>query len=175
MARITAYYYNTAIIPARVRKPKDKPNTERTVGVISTWIIASLRRRQFFTSENHMPSEHREYVRWNGERFLSWAQKIGPNSTATVKAILSAHKIEQQGYRSCMGLLKLADKYSVTRLEAACRKALSYTPHPSFRNVKTILGTGQDKVADESADPQVPAPSQNGFTHGAAYYGRGGR
>jgi len=284
-----AEYYNTAIIPARVRKPKDKPNTERTVGVISTWIIASLRRRQFFslgelneaireklkefngrgfqkktgsrlsvflgeekpllqklpatpfelalwkqatvqfnyhisveknhysvpyeyikqkvdlriteqvveiffnhtricshprirgkigyysTSENHMPSEHREYVRWNGDRFLSWAQKIGPNSTATVKAILSAHKIEQQGYRSCMGLLKLADKYSVTRLEAACRKALSYTPHPSFRSVKTILGTGQDKVADESADPQVPALSQNGFTHGAAYYGRGGR
>ena len=52
--RITVYHelaehYGTAIIPARVRKPKDKPNAEGSVGNISTWIVAALRNEQFFT------------------------------------------------------------------------------------------------------------------------------
>jgi transposase len=281
-----AEHYNTAIIPARVRKPKDKPNAERTVGVISTWIIAALRHKQYFslfelneaireklkgfngrnfqrktgsrlsvflteekpmlqklpaapfelalwkqatvqfnyhisveknhysvpyeyikqkvdvrlteriievffnhtricshprikgkighysTLPAHMPAEHKEYVSWNGERFISWAWKIGQYTSATVKAILSVHKIEQQGYRSCMGLLKLADKYSVTRLEAACRKALSYTPRPSFKSVKTILSTGQDKIAEEPAAQPASGSSHYGFTRSADYYRR---
>ncbi len=44
-----AEHYGTAIIPARVRKPKDKPNAEGNVGNISTWIVAALRNEQFFT------------------------------------------------------------------------------------------------------------------------------
>ena len=44
-----AEHYGTAIIPARVRAPKDKPNAEGTVGNISTWIIAALRDEQFFS------------------------------------------------------------------------------------------------------------------------------
>ena len=44
-----AEHYGTAIIPARVRKPKDKPNAEGSVGNISTWIIAALRNEQFFS------------------------------------------------------------------------------------------------------------------------------
>lgn len=44
-----AEHYGTAIIPARVRKPKDKPNAESSVGNISTWITAALRNEQFFS------------------------------------------------------------------------------------------------------------------------------
>lgn len=44
-----AEHYGTAVIPARVRRPKDKPHAESTVGIISTWIIASLRNQQFFS------------------------------------------------------------------------------------------------------------------------------
>ncbi|GAJ01492.1 unnamed protein product, partial [marine sediment metagenome] len=44
-----AEHYGTAIIPARIRRPKDKANVEGTVGVITTWIIASLRNQKFFT------------------------------------------------------------------------------------------------------------------------------
>lgn len=44
-----AEHYGTAIIPARVRTPKDKPNAEGTVGNISTWITAALRKEQFFS------------------------------------------------------------------------------------------------------------------------------
>ena len=44
-----AEHYGTAIIPARIREPKDKPNVEGTVGNISTWITAALRNKQFFS------------------------------------------------------------------------------------------------------------------------------
>ena len=72
-----AEHYGTAIIPARVRKPKDKPNAEGSVGNISTWIIAALRNEQFFTiSElnaaifakleefNHRPFQKKEGSRY---------------------------------------------------------------------------------------------------------------
>ena len=44
-----AEHYGTAIIPARVRTPKDKSNAEGMVGNISTWITAALRNEQFFS------------------------------------------------------------------------------------------------------------------------------
>ena len=47
--REMAEHYGTAVIPARVRKPKDKPNVEGAVGNISTWITAALRKEQFFS------------------------------------------------------------------------------------------------------------------------------
>jgi hypothetical protein len=127
---------------------------------------------QYSTNDAHMPEDHQKYIQWNAERFLSWAEKVGPNTNITVKSILSSHKVEQQGYRSCMALLKLADKYSVQRLESACKKALSYTPHPSFKSVKTILSTGQDKVTEEQTVKTNDDSAIYGFTRGADYYGR---
>ena len=89
-----------------------------------------------------------------------------------MKAILASRKIEQQGYRACMALLKLSDKYSDSRLEAACKRALSYTPSPSFKSIQTILATGQDELPDEEAtDPSA----EFGFTRGTGYYGDGGK
>jgi hypothetical protein len=89
-----------------------------------------------------------------------------------VRAILSSHKVEQQSYKSCLALIKLADKYSVVRLEAACKKALFYTSMPSYKSVKTILSTGQDKVATEPEPTTATDIETHGFTRGAKYYGR---
>jgi hypothetical protein len=123
-----------------------------------------------------MPEKHKQFVQWNAERFLSWAQNVGPNTTAAVQAILTHHRIEQQGYKACMGVLKLADKYSLVRLEAACTRALGYTPNPSYKNISTILQTGQDLLPEQSqeAERQVSERPENkhSFTRGASYYGR---
>lgn len=89
---------------------------------------------QYSTIEDHMPENHRKFIQWNGGRFISWAENIGIHTATTVRAILDSHKVEQQGYRSCMTFLKLADKHGVARLEAVCAKALSYTPRPSFQS-----------------------------------------
>lgn len=127
------------------------------------------RRGQYSTNEEHMPPNHQQYVQWNGERFRKWAAKIGANTAAVVESILTCYKVEQQGYRACMALLKLSEQYTPERLEAACAKALFYTPRPSYKSIQTILKSGQDKKSDEDA-----SLSEHGFTRGADYY-KGGR
>ena len=130
------------------------------------------RPNQYSTNEEHMPPEHQKYLEWTGDRFLRWAEQIGGNTTIVVRLFLSAYAVEQQGYKSCMALLKLADKYSAGRLEAACKKALSFTPAPSLKSVQAILKSGQDKLPDEPTDEPSAKPSQYSFTRGAEYYSR---
>lgn len=81
-------------------------------------------------------------------------------------------RLHSQGIsQRSMALLKLGDKYSTQRLEAACCKALSYTSNPSFKNIQTILANGQDKLHRED----VPNPAKYekySFTRGADYYDR---
>lgn len=72
-----AEHYGTAIIPARVRAPKDKPNAEESVGNISTWITAALRDEQFFSlaEPNQVIREkleafsHRPFQKKEGSRY----------------------------------------------------------------------------------------------------------
>jgi hypothetical protein len=116
-----------------------------------------------------MPPNHQKYTEWNSERLRNWAVKIEANAAAVVEGILTGHKVEQQGYRACMALLKLADQYAPERLEGACAKALYYTPRPNYKSIQTILKSWQDKPSEQPA-----APSSYGFTRGADYY-KGGR
>jgi transposase len=278
-----AEHYRTAVLPARVRSPKDKATVEGNVGVISTWITAALRNQQFLslwelnaairprlaefnakpfqkkegsrksvfeeerlfliplpehpyelaawkiatvqfnyhitveggnysvpceyikqkvavrltkrlvevffaenriashprlsgrpgqysTYEEHMPKEHREYVAWNGERFLNWAGKIGEHTKTVVQLFLSRNQIEQQGYKACIALLKLSDAHSAVRLEQACKRALSFTERPSLKSIQIILKSGQDSLPQGEAVPRPPQTSGHIFTRGKEYY-----
>ena len=107
-----------------------------------------------------------------GERFVRWAEQIGQYAAAVVRLFLFSHKVEQQGYKSCMALLRLADRYSAQRLESACRKALFYTTSHSLKSVQTILKSGQDRLPVESP-AQEEVPKTHKFTRGAGYYKRG--
>ena len=127
------------------------------------------RANQYSTNEAHMPPKHQQYVQWNGDRFIKWAAKIGTSTKTVVSAILGGYKVEQQGYKACMGLLKLADKYTPERLENACGKALSYTPRPSLKHIQAILSSGQDLQNEETVE-QPDRASQYGFTRGEDYY-----
>lgn len=130
------------------------------------------RRDLYSTQEAHMPPNHKEYTHWNGERFRAWARKIGENTAAAVEALFSGYKVEQQGYRTCMSLLKLSEQFTPKRLEAACGIALGYTPRPSYKAIQTILKSGRDQSSTETQTPSEP--SQYGFTRGSDYY-KGGR
>ena len=281
-----AQHYNTAIIPARVSTPKDKPNAEGNVGHVSTWITAALRNEQFFslaelnaairkklkkyndapfqkkdgsrqqlfledekpllmplpatrfelselrtatvqfnyhiavdkmyysvpyqyikdkvdvrmtdttieifknhrriashkrlygrpgqysTVTEHMPQDHQKYLEWNGDRFREWAETIGINTYKVVDCILTSGRIEQQSYRACMGLLKLAERQTPQKLENACAKALKYSNSPSYKSIKNILSA--DKTVQlEFVSPAKTQDSekQHGITRGAGYYG----
>ena len=135
------------------------------------------RKGQYSTITEHMPPSHQQYLEWNGDRFRQWAKRIGSSTYQTVDAILTSKLVEQQSYRSCMGLLKLADKYSVDRLEAACSKALTFTATPSYKSIKNILDTGSDRTepADKAAVIDIHTNSEkssHALTRGADYYRR---
>jgi hypothetical protein len=122
-----------------------------------------------------MPEKHKQYTQWNAERFIQWASDIGSSTEQAVKTIISSRKVEQQSYKTCIALLKLADTYSAVRLEAACAKALCFHSCPSFRSIKTILKTGSDKrpnvSKNESVEKSEKDTQQYAFTRGNAYYG----
>lgn len=125
----------------------------------------------------HMPENHRRFLEYNTESFLDWGKDMGYSTLLVVKHFLYMHKVEQQGYKACASLMKLADRYGTERLENACAKALSYTPSPSLKNISTILKNGQDKVA-LTTDPvraSSKESSKYGITRGASYYGGGDR
>lgn len=124
---------------------------------------------QYSTVTEHMPQEHQKYLEWNGERFRKWADSIGINTSKVVDAILTSGRIEQQSYRSCMGLLKLAEKYSPEKLEQVCAKALSYSGKPSYKSIKNLLAATKDAPDTESESSQAVKP--HGITRGARYYG----
>jgi transposase len=121
----------------------------------------------------HMPEKHRRYLAYNAESFLDWAEGVGISTLLVVKNFLYMHKVEQQGYKPCTSLMKLADRYSMERLEKACEKALSYTPSPSLKNIATILKNGQDKI--ESTTLSSGKIASIGITRGASYFKGGER
>ena len=118
-----------------------------------------------------MPEDHQKYLEWNGDRFRKWAEGIGINTYTVINAILTSKRVEQQTYRSCMGLLKLAEKYSDALLEAACKKALSYTSSPSYKSIKNILVTSSVKPESETTESKTTHKA-HGITRGADYYRR---
>lgn len=71
-----------------------------------------------------------------------------------------------------MGLLKLAVKYSDLLLEAACKKALTYTASPSYKSIKNILATQSDKLISETKANIQTTQKTRGITRGADYYRR---
>lgn len=88
--------------------------------------------------------------------------------------MLAKGTAEQQGYKACMSLLKLADKYTTARLEAACNKVLRFTTRPSYKSVQEILKAGLEK--DVPTAPAKPSDTtQYGFVRGADYFGKRGQ
>jgi transposase len=132
------------------------------------------RPNQYSTNEGHMPPDHQQYIQWNRKRFLSWAEKIGPHTMTVIQWFLQQYSVEQQGYKACMALLKLSDKHTPGRVEAACKRVLSFTPQPSLKSIQSVLRSGQDKLLqDDGSAPSLPDASAFGFTRGADYYGSG--
>ena len=81
---------------------------------------------------------------------------------------------EEQAYRGCLSLLKLADKYSTERLENACKVALKHIPIPRYRNIRLIIEAGQDlKESEEKTETPFSKDPVNRYTHlrVASYYG----
>lgn len=123
----------------------------------------------YATIEEHMPPDKLFFVDWNRDRFLGWAEKIGPATRQVVEAILERAVIEQQAYRSCFGVLNLQEKYGAQRLERASGIIISRTSSPSYQQLKNILEKDTDIPAPpKAAEKKSP---KRGFQRGAGYFG----
>ncbi len=276
-----ANHYGTAVIPTRIRKPKDKAKVEVGVQIVERWILARLRNRQFFslyelnqniatllkelngkpfqklpgcrksmfetldrpalkplptrayqfaewkkatvnvdyhievdrhyysvphqlikkkldvritqttiecfyknkriashirnylkgrhsTVKEHMPQSHQKWAKWTPARFVNWAKKFGPHTAQLIENILDSRAIPQQGFRSCLGVLRLARSYGDERLEAACRRAIAIGS-TSYKSVESILKHGLDqKPLNDSAAAELAIRHTN--IRGAQYY-----
>ena len=100
-----------------------------------------------------MPESHRRHGAWSPSRIISWAATTGPGTAKLAEAIMAARPHPEQGFRSCLGIVRLGDRYGPQRLEAACQRALAVRAH-SYRSVESILRTGLDREA-------LPAKSPN--------------
>jgi transposase len=87
--------------------------------------VRSNQRGRHTTLAEHMPEAHRKHLQWTPGRLLNWAHSIGAGVRDVVKWQLDNRPHPEQGYRACLGLLRLAKHYGNERLEAACRRALA--------------------------------------------------
>ena len=99
------------------------------------------------------------------------ARRRAARPPAGRRAILRSRPHPEQGYRSCLGLMRLGDRYGAERLEAACQRALAIQGH-SYHSVKSILDHGLDRQPVAEL-PEGTPPHPHGNLRGAAYY-RGG-
>ena len=136
--------------------------------------VASHRRsrKRYTTKRDHMPSSHREHRRWSPPRVVATAKRIGPHTSELVDRLLSSKIHPEQGYRPCLGIVRLADKYGEGRLDAACRRALDHSA-VSYKSVKSILEKGLDRIEEEAESQADPVKHSN--IRGQEAYVDGGR
>lgn len=157
-----------------LRQPAWIRATERTVEVfVRDKRVASHRRaytqNRWYTLPEHRPPAHRAYLEWTPERFLRWAQKMGPATTALIQARLDANEHPEQSFRACLGILGLAKRYSEARLEAACARALRAGIF-SYKGIQNILKSSFDRLPAGEEPSQQPLPLTHANVRGKAYY-----
>lgn len=128
------------------------------------------------TDPAHMPKAHQKHLEWTPSRIIHWAGTIGPKTSELAQAILTERRHPEQGYRSCLGILRLAKRYGEERLEAACSRALAVRAR-SYRHIESILKNGLDRVpvadAGEAQATQAgatPATPPHENIRGGDYY-----
>jgi transposase len=138
---VKSHYYS---VPHQlIGKKIDVRITENTVECfyknqpIASHIRSYLKGRHT-TLKEHMPKSHQQWAQWTPQRFTRWAAKIGPHTQTLIDTILASRAHPQQGFRSCMGILRLAKSYGNARLDAACRRATAIGS-TSYKSVASIL------------------------------------
>ncbi len=132
---------------------------ERIVAVYHDNVRVAQHRRsrkkgQYTTKAEHMPKHHRFFQSWSAEKFTSWANSIGEETFLVISRLLSDKPHEQQAYKSCLGVLNMAQEVGSDRLNLACRRALNYS-RISYRDVRGYLDEILRQEKDDHEDDRV--------------------
>ena len=168
---IGGHYYS---VPHRlIREQLDARVTERTIELFHKGerVAVHLRgggRGRHTTITEHMPSAHRRYAEWTIERIRRDAATIGPSTNALTAFILESRPHPEQGYRACIGILRLARQYGAERLEAACDRGLDIGAR-SYGSIQSILKHGLDRRPPRPAAQGELLPDHPNI-RGSRYY-----
>ena len=112
------------------------------------------------TLNEHMPESHRRYLEWNPSRIIRWAGTVGDSTAMVVESIMNGRRHPEQGYRSCMGIMRLKKQYSDERLEAACRRAI-VIGGISYKSIRSILEKCLDRQPLPRLESHTPIDHEN--------------
>jgi transposase len=126
-------------------------------------------REQVITNHEHRPRSHQAHLEWTPSRMVNWATAIGANTAQLFERILADKPHPEMGYRSCLGLIRLADQYSHQRMEAAAERALQ-TGACRYMSIKCMLQSGLDQQPLPNSTPPSLPPAQHENLRGANYF-----
>lgn len=129
--------------------------------------LRSRDRGKAITDAEHRPKSHRAHLQWTPSRMVHWAGTIGPNTARLFERILNDKPHPEMGYRGCLGIIRLAGKYSAQRVEAACERAL-LTGACRYKSVESILRNSLDRTALSTPPPASTPPHDN--IRGSEYF-----
>lgn len=121
----------------------------------------------FVTENLHMPTEHRQYLEWTPARIRKWGETIGPHTKALMGAIMEHKTHPEHGFRSCLGIVRLAKAYSPERVENACKRALEIEAY-NYRSVKSLLERGLENIVMAGENTTIVPLHRN--VRGREYY-----
>lgn len=122
--------------------------------------------RKHTTVMDHMPPNHRAYADWTPERLCRWAAKVGPNTAILVEVIMRERKHPVQGFRACLGILRLSKGYPASEFEVAAEYALTIGAH-SYSSLQSILKNKRYRRAPDrpAEEPAITHPNIRGANY----------
>ena len=167
---VDKHYYS---VPHRlIHQPVEARLTATTVEIFHQLkrVAAHERSAQpglFTTVDEHRPKSHQKYLQWTPGRLQQWGEKIGPECGRAIRDILARQPHPEQGFRSCLGIIRLSKAVGEARLEAACRRALRVGAC-SYRSIKSML---EHHLEAQPLEPELPLASPaHDNVRGAKYY-----
>lgn len=119
------------------------------------------------TVSDHMPSSHRRFADWTIERITREASAIGPDVALLCQKILADRPHPEQGFRACLGVIRLVKGFGRERVNAACGRALEIGAR-TYGSVRSILDNHLDRASSSQATTREPIDHPN--IRGSRYY-----
>jgi transposase len=162
---VESFFYS--VPHALIRAQVDVRITSRTIEIFHRGrrVAAHQRRyggRRHGTHPDHMPSAHRRYAEWTPERFKRWARTIGPDTEGLITAILAHRPHPEQGFRTCLGVLRLYRGLDPHRAEAVSARAVGIGAL-TYKSIASILAHRLDQATPPADNaPVIDHPNVRG-------------
>jgi transposase len=131
--------------------------------------LRDRKRNGYTTDPAHMPPEHRMYGEWNAKRFLRWARSLGTEVEEVISGVLERVAYPQQAYNTCLGILNLHKRYGTTKLNKACKRAVSFGMY-SYKRIENILKQGLEEQQQGELDFEQKQLPLHENVRGSDYY-----